>query len=403
MKFFHLSDLHIGKQLHYYNLRENQRAILQQIVNKAEEYRPDAILICGDIFDKSVPSGEAYSIFDEFLNKLADLKPQIPVLIIAGNHDNPQRLSYAGAFLEKHGIHVSVLPPQTEEEHIKTIVLQDQWGKVNFYLLPFLKPGYVRHLFEEGVVTDYNSAIKELLSRDGIDQEQINKEERNVLLSHQFYVNGTDKPEVCDSEQWTAQVGGLDSVEASLVEHFDYVALGHIHGAQKVRNSHIRYCGTPLKYSVSEEKHEKSITLVTLEEKGYEPIIETIPLLPMQEVRTEKGLLSEILERATEENCHDFISVTITDEKEPYHPREQLEEKYDCILELRVDNQRTRAFAELPESEEFHMNPFEVFCSFYQEMRGQTMSAEEELLLNEILGNTDEVEICHQSEQAREE
>lgn len=397
MKFFHLSDLHIGKQLHYYNLKENQRAILQQIINRAEEYRPDAILICGDIFDKSVPSAEAYTIFDEFLNKLADIKPQIPVLMIAGNHDNPQRLSYAGAFLEKHGIYVSVLPPQKEEEHIRKVELQDEWGKVNFYLLPFLKPGYVRHLFQEGVVTDYNSAIRELLHRDGIDKEQIPMEERNVLLSHQFYVNGKEQPQVCDSEQWTAQVGGLDSVEASFVEHFDYVALGHIHGAQKVRNSHIRYCGTPLKYSVSEEKHEKSITLVTLEEKGTEPVIEIIPLLPMQEVRTEKGLLSEILERATEENCHDFISVTITDEKEPYHPREQLEEKYDFILELRVDNQRTRAFAELPENEEFQMSPLEVFHSFYQDMRGQTMSEEEEIWLKRILGDTEEADIGNDS------
>lgn len=389
LKIFHLSDLHIGKQLHYYNLKENQRAILQQIIDKAEEYRPDAILICGDIFDKSVPSAEAYTIFDEFLNKLADVKPQIPVLIIAGNHDNPHRLAYAGEFLEKHGIYVSVLPPQKEEEHIRKVELEDAWGKVNFYLLPFLKPGHVRHLFAEGTVTDYNSAIRELLCRDGIDKEQINQEERNVLLSHQFYVNGKEQPMACDSEQWTAQVGGLDSIEASVAEHFDYVALGHIHGAQKVKSPHIRYCGTPLKYSVSEEKHEKSITLVTLEEKGKEPLIETIPLLPMQEVRTEKGLLADILARATEENCHDFISVTITDEKEPYHPMEQLEEKYDCILELRVDNQRTRSIAELPETGEFQMNPLEVFQSFYQDMHGQSMSEEEEVWLKHILGETD--------------
>lgn len=385
MKFFHLSDLHIGKQLHYYNLKENQQAIFKQIIEQAKKHRPDAILICGDVFDKSVPSGEAYIIFDEFLNNLADIQPQIPVLIIAGNHDNPQRLSYAGTFLEKHGIHVSVLPPQEKEEHIKKVVLQDQWGKVNFYLLPFLKPGYIRHLFPEGAIKDYHSAIEELLCREGLDKEQINKEERNVLLSHQFYVNGQHQPETCDSEQWTVQVGGLDSIEASLVEHFDYVALGHIHGAQRVKHDHIRYCGTPLKYSVSEEKHEKSITMVTLEGKGTVPKIETIPLLPTQDVRREKGLLCEILERATEENCHDFISVTITDETEIYHPMEQLEEKYDYILELRVDNQRTRAFTELPETEELQMNPLEVFAGFYQEMRGQTMSQEEENWLQEIL------------------
>ena len=159
MRFFHLSDLHIGKQLHYYNLKENQRAVLHQIVERAEEYQPDAILICGDIFDKSVPSGEAYTVFDEFLNELAGIKPQIPVLMIAGNHDNPQRLAYARAFLEKNRIYVSVLPPQSGEEHLKKVELTDEWGKVNFYLLPFLKPGYVRHLFEEGEITDYNLSL----------------------------------------------------------------------------------------------------------------------------------------------------------------------------------------------------------------------------------------------------
>jgi len=225
LKFFHLSDLHIGKQLHYYNLKENQKAILGQIVERAAEYRPDAILICGDIFDKSVPSGEAYTIFDEFLNKLSDLEPQIPVLMIAGNHDNPQRLSYAKAFLEKHKFYMEVFPPAAQEEHIKKVTLTDAWGKVNFYLLPFLKPGYVRHLFEEGEITDYNSAVAKLLVRDGLDAEYIGndeygKVERHVLLSHQFYVNGSTQPEVCDSEQRMLQVGGLDSVDVSLVEHF---------------------------------------------------------------------------------------------------------------------------------------------------------------------------------------
>ncbi len=390
MKFFHLSDLHIGKQLHYYNLKENQRAVLSQIVERAIEYRPDAILICGDIFDKSVPSGEAYTVFDEFLTMLASIEPRIPVLMIAGNHDNPQRLSYAKTFLEQHGFYLSVLPPREEDEHLKRVELADEWGKVNFYLLPFYKPGYVRGLFEEGEITDYSSALEALLKREKLDAAQMDKTERNVLLSHQFYVNGSTQPELCDSEQRMLQVGGLDSVEAALVEHFDYVALGHIHGAQKVKHPHIRYCGTPLKYSVSEEHHEKSITMVTLEEKGKTPVIETIPLIPIQDVRREKGLLSEILERATEENCHDFISVTITDEKEPFHPMEQLEEKYDHILELRVDNGRTRAMAELPEMEDFQLNPLEVFASFYQELRGQTMSEEEETLMREILSQSGE-------------
>lgn len=380
MKIFHLSDLHIGKQLHYYNLKENQQAILSQIVALAKEHRPDAILICGDIFDRSVPSGDAYTIFDGFLQELAGLTPQIPVLIISGNHDNPQRLSYASAFLEKHQIYLSASAPSHPEEHLRKVVLKDVHGEVNFYLLPFLKPGYVRHLFEEGAVTDYETAVREVLGREGIDFRR-----RNVLLSHQFYTNQGQAPQCCDSEQAVLTVGGLDNVDASVVEQFDYVALGHIHGAQMVKSPHIRYCGTPLKYSVSEEFHKKAITMAELGAKGQEIKITSIPLRPIQEVRRERGLLKEVLGRATRENCHDFISVTLTDEKEPYRPKEQLEEVYDSILELRVDNTRTRRMLEAEGEGSVLLHPMEAFREFYQEMQGQPMGSEEEGIIASIL------------------
>lgn len=387
MKIFHLSDLHIGKQLHYYNLKENQQAILHQIVERAQEYAPDAILICGDIFDKSVPSAEAYTLFDEFLNELSEYVPQTSVLMIAGNHDNAQRLNYASSFLEKHHIYVSVLPPQQENEHLKKIELQDEWGTVNFYLLPFLKPGYVRHLFEEGIVTDYESAVREILAREKIDDTQ-----RNVLLSHQFYTNDGTKPELCESETAVLSIGGLDNIDVSVIERFDYAALGHIHGAQMVKSLHIRYCGTPLKYSVSEEHHKKSITMVTLGKKGEEPVIETIPLIPIQEVRREKGTLKEILQRAVPENCHDFVSITMTDEKEPYNAKEQLEEIYDHILELRIENSRTRELMEGKDELDIRLQPMEIFRSFYEEMNQQTMSLEEERLVSKIINQCKEEE-----------
>ncbi len=380
MKIFHLSDLHIGKQLHSYNLKENQQAALAQIVALAKGHRPDVVLICGDIFDRSVPSGDAYTVFDGFLQELAELTPQIPILIIAGNHDNPQRLSYARAFLEKHQIYLSASAPSHPGEHLKKVVLRDVHGEVNFYLLPFLKPGYVRHLFAEGTVTDYETAVREVLGREGIDFSQ-----RNVLLSHQFYTNQGQKPQGCDSEQSVLTVGGLDNVDASVVEQFDYVALGHIHGAQMVKSPHIRYCGTPLKYSVSEEFHKKAVTMAELGAKGQEIQLTSIPLAPIQEVRRERGLLKEILGRATKENCHDFISVTLTDEKEPYRPKEQLEEVYDSILELRVDNTRTRNMLE-PEGEgSALLQPMEAFRAFYQEMQGQPMGSEEEGIIASIL------------------
>lgn len=388
MKIFHISDLHIGKQLHYYNLKDNQQAILHQIVDRAVEHTPDVILICGDIFDKTVPSAEAYTLFDDFLNECSGRMGGTPILIIAGNHDNAQRLNYASSFLEKHHIYISVLPPQQEEEHLKRIQLQDEWGTVNFYLLPFLKPGYVRHLFEEGAVTDYESAVRRVLEREDIDLAQ-----RNVLLSHQFYTNGGEKPQLCDSESAVISVGGLDNIDVSVIEQFDYAALGHIHGAQMVKKPSIRYCGTPLKYSVSEEHHKKSITMVTLQEKGMEPLIETIPLIPKQEVRREKGLLKEILERATDGNCHDFVSITMTDEKEPYNPKEQLEEVYDYILELRMENSRTRSLMEEKEELDIQLHPMEIFRSFYEEMNQQTLNEREEKLVTKIINQCREGEV----------
>ncbi|MBN2221992.1 MAG: exonuclease SbcCD subunit D, partial [Vallitaleaceae bacterium] len=326
MKFFHLSDLHIGKHLHSYSLYELQRDVFQQIVEKAIEKRPDAILISGDIYDKSVPSGEAYTLFDGFLSDLSEITPKIPVLIIAGNHDSAERLNYASGFLERHGIILEVLPPRSLEEELKKITLTDEFGDVDFYLLPFMKPGYVRYLFEDGKSISYQKAVQTVLERADIDYDR-----RNVLLSHQFYINGNHEPETCESELSYISVGGVDSVDISVVDKFDYVALGHIHGAQIVGKNHIRYCGTPLKYSVSEEKHEKAIAMVTLGDKGSEITFESIPLRSIRDVRSEKGRLHEILERATEANRHDYVSITLTDEEELYQPKDKLEEVYDHI------------------------------------------------------------------------
>lgn len=183
MKIFHISDLHIGKQLHLYNLRRLQEEAFAQIVEQAKLHRPDVLIIAGDIYDKSIPSGEAYDIFDTFLNALADIKPSIPVLIIAGNHDSAARLKFASSFFRRHNIHISAMPPQSEQQLLEKITLQDAYGDVNFYLLPFTKPGYVRKLFEDGKITDYDSAVRALLERESIDYSK-----RNVLVAHQFFI-----------------------------------------------------------------------------------------------------------------------------------------------------------------------------------------------------------------------
>ncbi|NLP15514.1 MAG: exonuclease SbcCD subunit D [Clostridiales bacterium] len=385
MKIFHISDLHIGKQLHFYNMKDDQIAILAQIVDRARELRPDALIIAGDIYDKTVPSAEAYTIFNRFLNDMSELKPDIPVLIIAGNHDSAERLNYASAFLEKENIFISVQSPGNEDEYLKKIVLKDEYGDVNFYMLPFTKPGHVRHLFDEGIVTSYDSAVKALIKRENIDYSK-----RNVLISHQFYISGDVSPETCDSEQVYITVGGIDSVDIEAVKDFDYVALGHLHGAQSIGMKHIRYSGTPLKYSVSEEKHVKAITMVTLNDKGSEPVIDRIPLYPIRDVRSEKGLISDIISRATDTNRHDYISITITDEDEIYRPKDQLEEHYDHILEVKIDNSRTRARLEAEDLEAAVLDPLEAFKQFYQEMQGVPMSSEEESIMIDVINKLQE-------------
>jgi exonuclease SbcD len=380
LKIFHIADLHIGKQLNYYNLKENQKAILNQVAEKMEEYRPDVLLIAGDVFDKSMPSGEAYTLFDDFLNRVSDIRPAIPVCIIAGNHDSPERLNYASAFMEKHHIYISVMPPERESDYLKRVILSDEFGPVNIYLLPFTKPGYVRTLFSELDIPDYETAVREILGREDFDLT-----ERNILVSHQFYQGKGWETATCDSEQVLLSVGGLDRIDVSVLKDFDYVALGHLHGPQKIKEDHIRYSGSPLKYSVSEEHHHKSITMVTMGAKGEPFRIESIPLTAMQEVRSERGTLNEILARATEENCHDFISVTLTDEHEPYRMKERLREVYDFILDIRVDNARTRQRMKTTIEHYENLSPSEAFRVFYEEITRTVLTESEEHLMAGIM------------------
>ena len=375
MRFFHLSDLHIGKQLHHYSLKEDQEHILGEIIEYAGKLHPDAVVIAGDIYDKPVPSAEAVTLFDDFLTRLAKIRPQIPVMIISGNHDSADRLRYAAGILKEEKIYLAGSVPQKEEEHIEKVALKDEWGEVNFFLLPFLKPAYVRRLFEENPPETYSDAVNRLIKRENINF----KDERNVLISHQFYM-GSYLLETCDSE--TISIGGLDQIDITGVEPFDYVALGHLHGKQKVKDEHIRYCGTPLKYSVSEASHTKALTVVTLGEKGKSVKIEEYPLHPLRDVRKITGKLKEILKE--ERSPEDYVSITLTDETDPYHPKEQLETVFSKILEVRIDNTRTRT--KWMEAEELVLKtPEENFADFFEKMQGRTMDPEEETLILQIL------------------
>lgn len=384
MKFFHLSDLHIGKQLHRYHMAAEQRDILNQIVELAEREQPDAVILAGDIYDSSIPSADAVSIFDDFLTALSSVEPQITLLAIAGNHDSAKRLDFASSILAKHRIHIAGFPPHCKEEFIKRVTLTDLYGEVDFYLLPFVKPMYVRNLFPEEELT-YDLAVRRLLER-----EKIHRERRNVIISHQFYTAGGSEPTVCDSE--VRLVGGIENVDISVLEPFDYAALGHIHRPQKIGKEVYRYCGTPLAYSVSEADHEKSVTVVELAEKGSEPVIRQLSLVPLRRVRKLSGRLDDILAGVSEENRDDYVSITLTDEVEAYQPKERLESCFEHILEIRIDNARTRSLLSFSEEESENLSPYEMFCRFFSEMNGREMTAQEDTLIREVINREQEEE-----------
>ena len=251
MKFFHLSDLHIGKHLFYYSLLEDQKYVFHQILEAAKEEQPDAVLLCGDIYDKTIPSAEAVSLFDWFLTELKETLPKALILIIAGNHDSGERLEFARELLEKEGVFIAGLPPRETDEKIRKVTMTDPAGEVCFYLLPFTKPSHLRKKYEEEKIDSYEDAVKKLL-----EEEEIDTTKRNVLLSHQFYLSGGSEPLTCDSE--IRMAGGIDEIDTRLLEDFDYVALGHIHRAQRIGKGQCYYSGTPLKYSVSEAAHQKA-------------------------------------------------------------------------------------------------------------------------------------------------
>lgn len=383
MRFFHLSDLHIGKQLHQYNLKEDQEHILDEVIAYADRMKPDAVVIAGDIYDKSVPSAEAVEIFDRFLTGLSSLEQAPVILIISGNHDSAQRLDYASGILGRQNIFIAGQAPRTKEEHIKRVTLTDSYGAVDFYLLPFLKPGYVRNVFEGEVPENYSEAVAKLLEREEIDRTR-----RNVLVSHQFYTGRGKTPETCDSEVFS--VGGIDNVDIAPLLDFEYAALGHIHGAQKVGEEFIRYCGTLLKYSVSESGHTKSLHVVSLGEKGERGKVETYPLHPLRDVKKFRGTMEELLKTSASGAKDDYVSITLTDEVDPYKPKEQLEKVFSHILEVRMDNTRTRKKLEGMEEEISISDPMSAFCDFFSEMQGRSMNEAELEVMEQLMEKMEE-------------
>lgn len=370
MKFIHLSDLHIGKKLNEISLLDDQKYILQQITEIAKAQQPDGILLAGDIYDKTIPSVEAVQLLDNFLTALAAL--QIPVFIISGNHDSAERLSFGARLLSSSGIYLS----QVYDGTVQKISLQDQYGSLNIYLLPFVKPSTVRRFFTDETINDFNDALQTVIRHLDIDPSQ-----RNILLAHQF-VTGAFRS---DSEE--IFVGGLDNVDASVFTDFDYTALGHIHGPQNIGSEKIRYCGTPLKYSFSEVRQKKSITVAELKEKGS-LTINCIPLQPLRNLEKLKGTYMELTDLKFYQhiNRENYFHITLTDENDVLDAMQKLRTIYPNLLQLEYDNKRTQSSNDISGGLDIEQkSETELFAEFYQLQNNQPMTAKQKNFTEQLL------------------
>lgn len=370
MKLLHLSDLHIGKRVNEFSMLEDQRYILRKLQALAIEEKVDGVLVAGDLYDKPVPPAEAVSLLDEFFTGLSQAK--IPVFAISGNHDSPERLNFGSRLMERTGIHLAAIYRAVQEP----LVLQDDHGPLNIYLLPYLKPAILRHVYPEAAVSTYEDAVAY-----AIDQWEIDPTQRNVLVAHQFVVGGV----TCESEELS--VGGLDQVGAQVFDAFDYVALGHLHGPQKIGRETLRYCGTPLKYSFSECRHQKSACLVEFGEKG-QVTVQTIPIRPLRDLREIRGTYDEVTAKSFYDgtNTEDYLHVILTDEEDVPEAMGRLRSIYPNVMKLTYDNLRTQSSqeilgAERPETK----SPLELFQDFYQLQNNQPMSQEQEDFLRGLM------------------
>lgn len=378
MKFFHLSDLHIGLKLMNRDLREEQMDILRQVTDLAREEQPDAVVIAGDIYDKAVPAAEAVEVFDSFITELKRAVPEAEMMFISGNHDSGLRLNCFREILDEQKVHMIGLPPRREEEYIEKVTLQDEFGPVNFYLLPFVKPSMVKQIVgvdENGNNLSYDATLHKLIAR-----EEVNTTERNVLVSHQFYLpvgENAESVERMDSEIRT--VGNIDAVASDVLEAFDYAALGHIHKPMKVGSELYRYCGTPLACSVSEAGQQKGVIMVEIGEKDSKTSVKitVLPLKPLREVRIIKGSLEEVLAQA----CEDFVTAILTDrvDLDIMDMQDRIRMAFPYLLEIRREVLRKADYSEQLMAEK-EQDPFELCCSFLKDL-----DDEEKTILRDVI------------------
>lgn len=373
MKFLHLSDLHIGKRVNEFSMLEDQRFILNQITVLAEQENVDGIWIAGDIYDKTVPSAEAVQLFDDFLTGL--VKRGLPCFIISGNHDSAERIAFGARVMERSGVYLS---PVFSGE-MEPVELEDEYGKLRIYLLPFLKPAHVRQVYPEAKVESYQDAVETVVRH--ICGKFAEENGRNVILAHQFIIGASR----CDSEE--VSVGGLDQISADTFKEFDYVALGHLHMPQTLGRGNIRYCGTPLKYSFSEARGEKSVTVVELKEKGNVSWY-TLPLKPRRDLREIRGTYMELtaLENYQDTDVEDYLHITLTDEEDVPDALGKLRSIYPNIMKLDYDNLRTRSHQTIEAQEDVEQkSPIDLFEELYQLQNNQGMSVEQRRFAEEMI------------------
>ena len=371
MKLIHLSDLHLGKRVNEFSMLEDQEYILTKIINIIAEQNPQGVIIAGDVYDKSVPSAEAVELFDDFLFRLS--KRNLKVFVISGNHDSAERIAFGGRLMDKSGIYMSPV----YNGKVEPIALEDEYGSLNVYMLPFVKPSNVRRFYPENEIVSYTDAIK--LAVDGM---HIDEAQRNILITHQF-VTGALRTE---SEE--VSVGGTDNVDASAFDGFDYVALGHIHRSQKCGSEFVRYSGTPLKYSFSEAKDVKSVTVVEMKEKGNIEL-SFIPLTPKRDMVEIKGKYDEVMLKSFYEGTtygEDYMHITLTDEEDIPDVLTKLRVVYKNIMKLDYDNLRTRHSAEITGASDVKSkSPLEHFSEFYEQQNGQPLSEEQTTFMMELI------------------
>ena len=370
MKLLHLSDLHLGKRVNEFSMLEDQEYILEEILRVLDGEQPDAVLIAGDVYDKPVPPAEAVQLFDKFLTKLAAKNTQ--TFLISGNHDSSERLAFGARLMEGSGIHIS--PVYGGE--VKPVELADEFGPVRVYLLPFVKPASVRRFFPEREIGSYTEAVAA-----AVDAMDLDPAVRNVLVTHQF-VTGASR-----SESEEISVGGSDNVDVSVFDGFDYVALGHVHGPQNIGSERVRYCGTPLKYSFSEVKHAKSVTIAELGKKG-ELTVRTVPLIPKRDLAEIRGTYMELTAKAFYEgkNREDYYHITLTDEEDIRDAVGRLRVIYPNLMKLDYDNLRTRLGGRVEVARQVEKKtPLELFAEFYRKQNNQDMSSEQASLVEGLI------------------